>query len=179
MHAATSLVSKTRLQHQQLAATAMCSSNRLQRQQHANLPAAMFHTSQSWLQGEQATWVKLSAIKSNCGIELCLDECLKQLEGEDRAARKAEAEKRQQAGLRPSRAAEEGAAAVGPEAADAHQDNAPVSAAEEDEAITGEPTSLDWCRYEHHMWLGSQRAVQAVKGCVPSGQHLPRRGCQG
>ena len=93
----------------------------------------------------------LAAIKSNCGIELCLDECLKQLEAEDRAARKAEAERRQQAGLQPSRAAEEGAAALGPDSADADKDNAPVSAAEGDaEATLGKPTSLNmqfnvWC----------------------------------
>ena len=94
-------------------------------------------------QGEQATWVKLSAIKSNCGIELCLDECLKQLEAEDKAARKAEAARRQQAGLRPSKAAEEGAAAIGPDHADAHKDNAPVSASDEDvDATLGECCEL-------------------------------------
>ena len=78
-------------------------------------------------QGEQQTWAKLSAIKANCGIEVCLDECLKKLEAEDKAARKAEAQKRQQAGLKPSRAAEEGAAAVGPEAAEGSDDNAPLT----------------------------------------------------
>lgn len=72
--------------------------------------------------------MKLSAIKANCGIEVCLDECLRKLEAEDKAARKAEAERREEAGMKPSRAAEEGAAAVGPEDAEAGDDNAPVTA---------------------------------------------------
>ena len=59
---------------------------------------------------------------------MCLDECLRKLEAEDKAARKAEAQRRQQSGLRPSRAAEEGAAAVGPK--DAEGGN--VHAAERD-----------------------------------------------
>lgn len=79
------------------------------------------------MQGEQQTWLKLSAIKANCGIEVCLDQCLRQLEAEDKAARKAEAQRRQQSGLQPSRAAEEGAAAIGPEAAQGSRDNAPVT----------------------------------------------------
>lgn len=65
------------------------------------------------LQGEQSTWAKLSAIKSNCGIEVCLDKCLRELEHQSRLAREDEAKKRREAGLAPSKIAEEGAAATG------------------------------------------------------------------
>ncbi len=65
------------------------------------------------LQGEQSTWAKLSAIKSNCGIEVCLDKCLRELEHQGRLAREDEAKKRREAGQPPSRVAEEGAAATG------------------------------------------------------------------
>lgn len=64
-------------------------------------------------QGEQSTWAKLSAIKSNCGIEVCLDKCLRELEHQGRLAREDEAKKRREAGQPPSRVAEEGAAATG------------------------------------------------------------------
>lgn len=64
-------------------------------------------------QGEQSTWAKLSAIKSNCGIEVCLDKCLRELEHQGRLAREEEAKKRREAGQAPSRLAEEGAAATG------------------------------------------------------------------
>ncbi|DBA89645.1 TPA: hypothetical protein ACH3X2_004537 [Trebouxia sp. C0005] len=65
------------------------------------------------LQGEQSTWAKLSAIQSNCGIEVCLDKCLRELEHQGRLAREDEAKKRREAGQPPSRVAEEGAAATG------------------------------------------------------------------
>ncbi|KAL3151785.1 hypothetical protein ABBQ38_012757 [Trebouxia sp. C0009 RCD-2024] len=65
------------------------------------------------LQGEQSTWAKLSAIKSNCGIEVCLDKCLRELEHQSRLAREDEANRRREAGMPPSRIAEEGAAATG------------------------------------------------------------------
>ena len=64
-------------------------------------------------QGEQSTWAKLSAIKSNCGIEVCLDKCLRELEHQGRLAREDEAKRRREAGQAPSRVAEEGAAATG------------------------------------------------------------------
>ena len=64
-------------------------------------------------QGEQSTWAKLSAIKSNCGIEVCLDKCLRELEHQSRLAREDEAKTRREAGMAPSRIAEEGAAATG------------------------------------------------------------------
>lgn len=65
------------------------------------------------VQGEQSTWAKLSAIKSNCGIEVCLDKCLRELEHQSRLAREDEAKRRREAGMAPSRIAEEGAAATG------------------------------------------------------------------
>lgn len=65
------------------------------------------------VQGEQSTWAKLSAIKSNCGIEVCLDKCLRELEHQGRLAREEEAKKRREAGLAPSKIAEEGAEATG------------------------------------------------------------------
>ena len=58
-------------------------------------------------------WAKLAAIKSNCGIEVCLDKCLRELEHQVRLAREEEAKGRREAGLVPSRIAEEGAAATG------------------------------------------------------------------
>ena len=65
------------------------------------------------MQGEQSTWAKLSAIKCNCGVEVCLDKCLRELEHQSRLAREDEAKKRREAGLAPSKIAEEGAAATG------------------------------------------------------------------
>lgn len=65
------------------------------------------------MQGEQSTWAKLSAIQANCGIEVCLDRCLKKLEQEGREAKLREARQRRNAGKAPSKLAEEGAAATG------------------------------------------------------------------
>ena len=44
---------------------------------------------------------------------MCLDKCLRELEHQSRLAREDEAKKRQDAGMAPSRIAEEGAAATG------------------------------------------------------------------
>ena len=44
---------------------------------------------------------------------MCLDKCLRELEHQSRLARENEAKKRREAGMAPSRIAEEGAAATG------------------------------------------------------------------
>ena len=75
--------------------------------------SAASSSAMSKLQGEQSTWAKLSAIESNCGIEVCLDQCLRELELQGRQARQEEARQRYMSGLPPSKVAEEGAAATG------------------------------------------------------------------